>query len=199
MFVSAVAVDHVRKVERHVCRALRRRNHVQFFASLHNELPLAPIPYEIGLDEIRSVVVLIAADNFFRFLLGLKVICREDARPGGISSRPDHLSRIREVLVSKHVTRVGLGITAGGNTVSKTCQEVPVFEVQNASPNIEPVRVNVDEARDNRVSPNVKYFGPCGYSDRAACANGLNPIVLDDDVGGTQYFVAAHSDYFCSS
>jgi len=52
------------------------------------------------------------------------------------------------------------------------------------------VRVGVNKARDNRLAGNVKHSG--AGRDAPLCTHALDAVVLDEDIGVLQYFVASH-------
>ena len=64
--------------------------------------------------------------------------------------------------------------------------------IEDAAANLEPVRVGVDEAGRDGFAADVEDFRACW--DAAARADALEAVVLDDDVGVFQDFIALHGD-----
>ena len=70
------------------------------------------------------------------------------------------------------------------------------MRVQDAAPDFGPVRVGVNEARHDRFAAHIEHFGA---RRRAAFrADAFDAVILDDDVGVLQNFVAPHC-YNCGA
>src|ERR1700730_7968149 len=132
---------------------------MQLLRSFHDKLPLASVTNEVGLHHVCPIKVFVSAKYPLRFLRGLKIVGGEDAGTDRIGPRSQDFSCISQILIRKHVARVGLRMTSHCPSIRHRCQEIPVCEVKNSPPNIEPMRVSIDKPRNNDVAAQVNKLG----------------------------------------
>ena len=176
-----------------VQRALRSRHHSQFFRRHDHELPLLPIPHNVALDVVRAVVLRIFRQHALHFFFRLEIVVRKNSRPRGKRTQPDDVAAVHQVFVRKHVVRARLYVEARGDAIGQISQERPVLRVQNAAPNLRPVRVRVDKSGNDRFPGHIEHLRACWY--RAFRPHALDPVIFDDDVRVLQNLLAFHRHY----
>src|SRR2546426_2226038 len=80
-----------------------------------------------------------------------------------------------------------------GDWSSDVCSSDLILRVENAAADFKPVRVGVNEARHNCLAPHIENL--CARGRTALRAHTFDPVVLDDDVGVLQDFLALHRHY----
>src|SRR5262249_52009933 len=142
----------------------------------------------------RAIEPLVLVDYALGIVERLEVGAREHTGPGGVGTRTDDVACIDQILIGEHVVGVGLRIAPGGDAVGEVGEESPVLEVENATANFAPVRVDVDEAGHDGGAAEVDDFGTVRNGDLAVLADGSNAVVFHHDIGIGNDVVAMHGD-----
>src|SRR6516165_8853899 len=194
VFIAAEAVDRVGQIELHVEAALGCGHHAIFLAGHDHPLALFAIAHEVGFQVGGPIELPVAANDVVSVVERAKVGVGKHAGTGGVGPRADDVASVDQILIGEHVVGGGLRIAPSGNAVGEVGEETPVFEIEHTATDFRPMRVDVDEARNDCLSRNVDDLGAGGNWAAVTLADGNDAVVFDEDVGVFKYFIAVHGD-----
>ncbi len=163
MLVAAETVEGMRQIQLQVQAPLGGRHDLVFPASLDHPLALAAVADHVRLEGVRAVVLLVSGDDGLDVFGRLEVVIGEHTRPGRKRTRADKFAGLDQILIGEHVVRAGLRVAAGRHAVGEVGKKTPVLHVEHPALNFRPVRVRVDEARDDGIAGHVDDLGPFGH------------------------------------
>ena len=123
---------------------------------------LAAVADHVRFQGVRAVILLVAGNHGFGVFGRLEVVVGENARPGREGTRADQFAGLDQILISEHVVSAGLRVAAGGHAIGEVGEETPVLHIEHPAPNLRPVRVRVDEARNDRIARHIDDLGSLG-------------------------------------
>ena len=156
-------------------------------------LPLLAVAGHVLLDRLRVPVLAVALQHVARLVEALDVVLRKHAGPGAEDARADHLAGLDQVAVRKHVGRRRLRIARRRHAVGEVRQVLPDLRLVDV-PCRPDVRVDVDQARHDRLAGDVDRSRAGRHRDLAARPDGHDAVVPDDDVAVVDDLGAFHRD-----
>ncbi len=193
VFLSGIAVGHLREVELEVERALDGGGDAVFLAGLDDPLAHNAVAGHVLLQGVGAIRLLVALHEAERGIAVFDARTCEHARPGGVDARARHQAAVHHVGVGEHVRRRSLRIARGGHAVGEVGEVLPDLGLMQAAwrPHM---RMRVHQAGHDGLAGDADRPRAGWHRERAAAAHRRDAVVGDQHVALRDHLVTLHRD-----